>query len=326
VTEKRKAIWVLALLSPCIAELLSGSAPPLEFFFPPGFLLLLGLYGAGVLVVRELSVIWGKSWGAIILLGAAYGILEEGLDVKSFFDPEWMDLGELGEYGRHIGVNWVWAFWLTIYHSAISICLPILILNLLFPQFKDERLLSEKQFRLVVAVLTLNVVFGAVIIFQYWPDPILYVLCIAVFGLLIYLARKAPRELVSARRPRPTWKPRRFLGLGLFMIVASFLAAYVPSATSIPPVGAILLLLAISALTLILLQRHMGYMENGLQMAYFVIGLLSFFIFLSFIHEVNGIIGMSGVGVAFIIFSIYLIRKVKMEMGKDLQISTVISG
>jgi len=47
---------LLLLLSPVIAELLSGSSPPLEFFNPLVFVLLVGLYGSGVLIVRELSL------------------------------------------------------------------------------------------------------------------------------------------------------------------------------------------------------------------------------------------------------------------------------
>jgi len=83
-----------------IGELLSGSAPPTEFFNPIVFLLLASLYGSGAIVVRELKIRWKKDIRAVLLLGAAYGILEEGLMVKSFFDPGWMDLGILGTFGR----------------------------------------------------------------------------------------------------------------------------------------------------------------------------------------------------------------------------------
>ena len=91
---------ILFFLAPAIAELLSGSAPPSEFFNPVGFLLLASLYGSGALIVRELKVRWNKGYVSLFILGAAYGILEEGLMVKSFFDPNWMDLGILGSYGR----------------------------------------------------------------------------------------------------------------------------------------------------------------------------------------------------------------------------------
>ncbi len=59
-------------------------------------------------------------------MGAAYGIIEEGILVLSFFNPAWKDLGILSSYGRWLGVKWVWAEWLTIYRSIFSITIPIL--------------------------------------------------------------------------------------------------------------------------------------------------------------------------------------------------------
>ena len=91
---------VLFFLSPMIGELLSGSAPPAEFFNPLGFIMLAVLYGGGVLLVRELVHRWHRGWPTLLVLGVAYGIAEEGLMCKSFFDPSWMDLGPLASYGR----------------------------------------------------------------------------------------------------------------------------------------------------------------------------------------------------------------------------------
>jgi hypothetical protein len=69
---------VLFVLAPAIGELLSGSAPPLEFFNPIAFLLIASLYGSGAIVMRELKALWKKGFKSLLLLGAAYGILEEG--------------------------------------------------------------------------------------------------------------------------------------------------------------------------------------------------------------------------------------------------------
>jgi hypothetical protein len=90
----------LFLLSQAIGELLSGPSPPLEFFNSIAFLFMASLYRSGAIVVRELELRWKKDFKALLLLGAAHGILEEGLLVKSFFDPKWMDLGILGSFGR----------------------------------------------------------------------------------------------------------------------------------------------------------------------------------------------------------------------------------
>lgn len=103
----KKAAITLLFLSPITAELLSGSAPPVEFFNPFGLMTLVVLYGCGAIILRELKIRWRKGYGVLLVLGAAYGIIEEGLMVKSFFYPYWMDIGILGVYGRWLGVNWV---------------------------------------------------------------------------------------------------------------------------------------------------------------------------------------------------------------------------
>ncbi len=66
---------------------------------------------------------------SIILLRGAYRVREEGVVVKSFFDPNWVDLGILGIYGRWMGVNWIWVLHLTIYHAVASVTIPIILVK-----------------------------------------------------------------------------------------------------------------------------------------------------------------------------------------------------
>mgnify|MGYP005646637789 FL=1 len=68
----------------------------------------------------------------MLLLGFAYGIVEEGVAVKSFFDPHWKDIGMFGVYGRWLGVNWVWSLYLTIFHGVWSILAPIVIVEAMY--------------------------------------------------------------------------------------------------------------------------------------------------------------------------------------------------
>ena len=324
-TDRGKAAWILALLSPTIAELLSGSSPPIEFFLPPSFIGLLGMYGAGALLIRELVVKWNKGWASVIILGAAYGIIEEGLAVKSFFDPGWVDLGDLNSYGRSWSINWVWAVWLIIYHSTISITLPILLSQLLYPQFNRARLLTDKQLNVVIVLFAIDIgvyalLFGTV----YVPPAAQYLLAAFLVYLLFVAAWKVPRDLVSARHSHETWRPRwpkriltanfRFFALGFLFIFASFLVASGSFTREFHPIGTICLLLALSAGTLLLLQHKLGAHDNEIHKAYFAVGLLSFLIMLAFILQLGGaseMMGMAGPGVAFLLFSVYLVRKVK---------------
>lgn len=297
-----------------VAELLSGSSPPVEFFSVFGILVLVPMYGGGALLVRELAIRWDKGWATIIILGAAYGIIEEGIAVKSFFDPEWVDLGALGEYGRLLDVNWVWSVWLTIFHSMISVSLPILMLGLWYPHLKGESILTKKRFNLVAYLFVIDISVCAVLfvfIQDYVPPPVQYACCFIVVYLLIVLARRVPRGLISARHPLPSWSPLRFLVLGFLTLTVSFIVASgAPEPLPFPMV--ILTLMAISAGCLLLLQHKLGGVDNSVHKAYFATGLIVFFILLGPIHEIyDGMLGMSVVSMAFAVFSIRLVSRAR---------------
>src|SRR5207237_3180884 len=89
----RRPLLALILLSPVIAEMLSGSTPPLEWLNPIAALLLIWLYGAGVLVMRESEVRWKTGWQSMLILGTEYGISEEALAVKAYIDASMIGVG-----------------------------------------------------------------------------------------------------------------------------------------------------------------------------------------------------------------------------------------
>ena len=170
---------VLFFLAPLMGELLVGSAPPSEFFNPFSLVLLASLYGSGALIVRELKVRWKKTYVSMFILGSAYGVVEEGLMVKSFFDPEWSDLGILAEYGRWQGVNWVWAEWLTIYHAIFSISIPIALVELAFAERRNESWVGNKKMFGLIVLLGGVTALGYFGLTAYRPPPVQY-MCTAV--------------------------------------------------------------------------------------------------------------------------------------------------
>src|SRR3954470_10607100 len=90
-----KPAFSLVLLAPLIAEYLLGS---LSFAQLPLFPIMMLMYGAGALFVREVARRSGRGWPAIILLGLAYGVIEEGLATQSLFNPHYLGL-RLLDYG-----------------------------------------------------------------------------------------------------------------------------------------------------------------------------------------------------------------------------------
>ncbi len=126
-------VCVLLLLSPLVAEFVFGATPVSRL---EGLVLVLFLYGGGAVLTRELARRRGAGWGPIFLLGAAYGILEEGLLIQSIFNPDLFNAGLVG--GRALGVNWIWSEWTVGYHVVYSIGIPILLTEMLFPARKAE--------------------------------------------------------------------------------------------------------------------------------------------------------------------------------------------
>jgi hypothetical protein len=214
---------VVFLLAPAVGELVSGSTPLPEFLYPWVWLGLALLYGCGALLCRELALRWGTGWVGILLLGAAYGILEEGLVVRSFFDPNWQDLGALGEYGRSLGVNWLWSELLTLFHMAVSVGVTLALVELLFPGRRGEPWLGKRGMIGCGIGVSLWVAAG----FSFYAPPALH---LVVATLAVLLLGAAARWLRIAPGPGPGWpvpRPSRFFWLGLLGMAGVFLFTWI---------------------------------------------------------------------------------------------------
>jgi hypothetical protein len=306
---------VLFFLSPAIAELLLGSSPPSEFFNPVSFLLLASLYGSGSIVFRELKVRWGKSYISLFILGAAYGIIEEGLMVKSFFDPKWMDLGILGLYGRWLGVNWVWAEWLTIYHAVFSIMIPITIVELAFKDWKDKRWVGNKTLLSLIILLGLVTVFGYLALTPYRPPSIPYFLTFFVVIILILIAMKIPSKIGKKGVLNPL-KPSYLLYSGFF--IALFLFLIFMAGPFIIPQPLILMFVGIVFILAIgiFIKRYQWGKETSYHKFALVAGALGFLILLTPLQELDSTRiddpkGMLIVGIVALILLILLARKIR---------------
>lgn len=283
---------VLFVLSPAVGELLSGSSPPSEFFNPFNFFLLAFLYGGGAILVRELVVRWRKGWLSLITLGAAYGVVEEGLMCKSFFDPYWQDLGLLGVYGRWLGVNWVWAQGLAVYHAVFSIAIPILLVELAYPQERGRSWVSYEWLRIVGLLFVLDVLFGFCCFPKpeapYYPSPLHVLATVAIVVALIWLAKKLPSSLPNismANAPSPT----KFAFLGFFGVFVFFAVFWGLPNTKIPPLGT----MALMALIPLLIARIAlnwsgnGHVWDDFHRLALAGGALGFFILLAPIQELS---------------------------------------
>ncbi len=300
---------VLFFLAPAIGELLSGSSPPLEFFNPLALLFLASLYGGGAIVVRELKVRWGKDFRAVLLLGAAYGILEEGLLVKSFFDPYWVDLGVLGVYGRWLEVNWVWTEMLIIYHAVFSISIPIVLVELAYPERRLESWVGRKTLKFLIAVLAVDTAIGFFFLTAYFPPLTHYLMAIAAMNLFVFTAYRLPAKKEQAGKKKGS--PTLLFAMGLTGSTSFFLLFWAgPHIISIPIVLMILGLALVFGLLKFIKQFDWKDSTSDLNRLAVVGGALSFLIFLSFLQEGDAR-GMAFVGLAAMLGLLLLRKNVK---------------
>ncbi len=205
----RLPVLALLLFAPTIPELLTGSTPVSELLYNPfgflvGFSLDVALYGGGALLIREFVVRGSKGWGSILLLGAAYGIAEEGFEVHTFFQPSGSPVGALASYGHAFGVNWLWALGLATFHAVYSIALPILLTRLWFPEVASVPWLDRGSVVLVAALYLTEVVgFGFVV--GHGPSVPVAALFGAIVAALLAAAYWLPRDALALRRSTTRW-------------------------------------------------------------------------------------------------------------------------
>jgi hypothetical protein len=138
------ALAARVLLATCLPELLTGSTfVPDAVFHPLGLAQLMGLYGGGALVLRKATVRWNHRWASVLLLGAVFCIIEEGLGSRVLMDPTGSRAGASALYSYWLGVNWVPYAALTLFHAVFSIALQILLVELIFPETRGKRLVGN---------------------------------------------------------------------------------------------------------------------------------------------------------------------------------------
>jgi hypothetical protein len=274
--------WLFALtlivIAPLVAEVLSGSTPLTQ----PGLLLVdLVIYGPGALLIRELVRRQHRGWTSILFMGAAYGLVEEGLALQSLFDPNY---GTVALWGARIfGVNWVYtSVVLTWIHPLWSVAIPIALTELLFPA---QRVLpSLGRFGLVVISVwyVLGVALLALFartIYPYSASPrVLVVVIVIALMLVISALFVLPRQRPQAKRSDQLPKP---CGILLFSGMSAFLALGIPALlwrpfpilTQFPLV--LVLFLTPPVVALILIWRLVGWVRSPYWNDHYLLALVS---------------------------------------------------
>jgi hypothetical protein len=308
----------LLLLTPGIPEYLSASSNiTLLVINPPGFLLFLatniGLYGSGVILIREAMIRWKKGWASVFILGVAYGIVEEGLALWTLFNPLAQPVGNLGFYGHWLGVNWVWTVSLLIFHSVYSIGLPIFLFGLVFPELRHKSLVSMRGVRISFLGLTVDsillFILESAIYGPYNPGAGLMIFSGIVITILVLAARKLPRDFLKMKLSQPKWGPRKFAIVGALLFPATLLAGGFAAGANIPPEIPMVLDVIFAMVILTRAFNAMGAANNQEQKVGFGIGLLFPIVVFGLIASIGGNPLIVLADLFFILFSRRLWRK-----------------
>ena len=188
----------LLFLGPVLGELLSGHQSLFEFINPLNFVLTALPYGFAAIICRELVVRWRKGWASLVLLGLAFGIYEEFIVARSVWDPNWAELGVLGNYSYWQGITWTYAEVLIHFHLTISILSSVVLAGLLYPQRWDDRWVSNRG--LIACLIGLALWTPVLMILHPFSPPLIgYALSWAAIAGLVYLAWRLPGQVFKAR-------------------------------------------------------------------------------------------------------------------------------
>ena len=301
-----KIIIFLLFLSPVLGEVLSGSTPPLEFINPVVLIVLVLLYGCGTLLIREAKVRWNLQW-SVIFLASAYGILEEGTMVQSFFNTAHADLGVLSGYGMYFGVQWPWTIMLILFHGTMSTLIPITIAELLWPKYKAKPLLRKKGVIFSLAglfiVATLWMIFvigqkGDPAYASYSPNSLLIVGSILVIFLSVWLAYKYKDGRISTRK-FSAFSPLIFGVAGFLFQTTNVLLPSTMAEAGISGIVTVLTQVILTTAALLFIA-HQIYNRNTTtrHIVSLIFGSILFWIALTPINEFsNGISGVFPVGI-----------------------------
>ena len=288
--------WGLFLLSPVLGELVSAYLSPVEFFFPMIFIITVVPYGCGALIARELVVRNGKGWVSLLILGLAFGLFFEGIVTRIVFNPNWEDLGALGEYSRYYGFNWMLAEGVVQFQGVLSIFAAVILANLIYHEQRHESWIDTRTLLICMVVLPAWTLVLGLFVPYVPPLPGAFAL-IAVVAGLIGLALVIPKhpfakKRLSAKVPRP-WL---FGVLGAVVMTNMMVCVYIlPDAMSdpfpMPVMFTFVLIVDAIAFGLMLRWTGGGARWDDRHRLALVMGIITFYVGFGLMQDISGLFG-----------------------------------
>ncbi|MCZ7377247.1 hypothetical protein [Micromonospora sp. WMMC250] len=233
-------VMALLLLAPWAAECSWGGFA-IDDFLP--VLIFLGpMYGGAAILIRETARHLGAGWPTIVLLAAAFGVLQAGLVDQSLFNPDFLDDTQYADTRAAAEATLVpglefslrQAFDYVGNHIVLTICAPIVLIESFLGAARRLRPWLGRPGLLVVGLVYL---LGSLFIFSdinedkgFLASPLQMTfatslaLALVATALLPRWRRPSPRRI--RRVPHPLW-------VGLLVVVVRFGSDLTPGWTGV---------------------------------------------------------------------------------------------
>lgn len=157
------AAIALVFTAPLVAEFLLGD---IGIRMIGVVLIMAPMYGGGALLIREVVRRMGLGWSRILVLGAAYTLIEEGFTTMSLFNPDYLHLH--GHFLSHafipaLGMGGWWTLFMFNLHTFWSISVSIALVEGLFPAATQKPWLGRIGDSLVFVLFLLGCAIGTLI-------------------------------------------------------------------------------------------------------------------------------------------------------------------
>jgi len=284
--SNRWKAFVLVVLAPFLAELVSGSTAPQAWLLPWVLLVFMAIYGLSALAIRELAIRTGGGAATVIVLGLAFGIVNEGMAAHSLFNPAWPGVAPLSVYGRFAGVSWIWTEWILPFHAVWSISFPIFLVRQFWPEGERTRWVSDRGVAICIAGAIATAAGTSFLFAGYALDLVQWVGMFVAVGALGAIAWRWGARIRAWHLPT-RWVPSARLSFTvavLFFVTGQVGAWQTPKLGPYPEVGFVLLALAFVGVALFASTFDRSPAGERARFA-FVLGGVSFYVALSPVAE-----------------------------------------
>jgi hypothetical protein len=265
VAPKRKISAVIALLfvAPLVAEYLLGDLP-LKLL--TALIVLAPAYGGGAVLIRDTARRAGRGWPTMLMLGAAYTLIGEGLVSQSLFNPDYMKKHWHLLYPAYIpslGIGGWWTVFMFNLHTFWSMGVSIALVEALFPAEAEAPWLGRAGDSVVALVFVLGSAASFGIGFkqnQFMASHAQLVGAALLSALLMVCAFLIPARrspMAGGMAPSP-WIPSPWV-TGAVAFLLGMAALHAPPKWGWAAVGAMLAIDAVFLVLVTLFSRQTGW-------------------------------------------------------------------